>query len=142
MGYGRQELAVAVAAEGLRPLLPPGDSPPGFEQLLAHCWQRDPASRPTMAMVAEALGGIGAAIPAWIQANPWQQLRRGGQDQGRQQAGGIDATWDTGLGHVDIAISSTNPLRPEGVGDDSPDAAAYRPTITAGKNGTDTISLP
>eukprot|EP00210_Caulerpa_lentillifera_P009064 g8649.t1 len=47
MGYGRQELAVAVAAEGLRPTLP-RDCPVIFTDLINACWKLDPVSRPTL----------------------------------------------------------------------------------------------
>lgn len=64
MGYGRQELAAAVAAAGLRPTLP-GKSPPGFADLMAACWAADPAQRPPMDAVAQALAAMQAALPAW-----------------------------------------------------------------------------
>lgn len=46
MGYGRQELAAAVAVEGLRPSVR-GDTPGQLKQLLEACWEADPALRPT-----------------------------------------------------------------------------------------------
>ncbi len=54
MGYGRQELAAAVAAEGLRPLLPKR-CPAGYAALTAACWEREPHARPSFAEVARAL---------------------------------------------------------------------------------------
>ena len=57
MGYGRQELAAAVAAEGLRPLLPKR-CPPGYAALMAACWEREPAARLSFVEVAAALERI------------------------------------------------------------------------------------
>lgn len=54
MGYGRQELAAAVAAEGLRPSLPP-DVLPQLAELLVKCWARRPEERPSAAEVAAVL---------------------------------------------------------------------------------------
>ncbi|CAL8468340.1 g7880 [Coccomyxa elongata] len=45
-GYGRQELAAAVAAEGLRPILAP-DTPRELAALLEAAWQLQPAARPS-----------------------------------------------------------------------------------------------
>ncbi|KAF8055592.1 SEC13B [Scenedesmus sp. PABB004] len=56
-GYGRQELAAAVAAEGLRPSLPRG-GPAGLAELLASAWQRDPAARPSAAALRDRLAGL------------------------------------------------------------------------------------
>lgn len=54
MGYGRQELCAAVAAEGLRPTLPKM-CPAGYSKLMRNCWQKDPALRPTMTEVRNEL---------------------------------------------------------------------------------------
>ena len=65
-GYGHQELAVAVAAEQLRPTLPLG-WPPAWAQLMERCWRVDPAQRPACAAVLQALDALAAAegaIPA------------------------------------------------------------------------------
>jgi len=144
MGYGRQELAAAVAAEGLRPLLPSCGSPPGFDELLANCWHRDPASRPTMTMVAEALEGIRTSIPAWVQAEPWQQR------QGQQPAdGGAGPSVNEGSrDQRNGASASISPgcslfqgdRRPAGLAkrtcwlgkEDCTDGVGYRPTVSAG----------
>jgi serine/threonine protein phosphatase PrpC len=64
-GYGRQELAAAVAAEGLRPLPPAGGAPPGFDALINECWALDPAARPSAADVARRLAEIAAGVHAW-----------------------------------------------------------------------------
>ena len=53
----RQELAAAVAAEGLRPTQARG-APPGFNTLLAACWALDPAARPSAAAVAVELSRL------------------------------------------------------------------------------------
>lgn len=50
MGYGRQELAAAVCAEGLRPLLP-RSCPPGFSALMNACWAKEPTLRPSFSQV-------------------------------------------------------------------------------------------
>ena len=63
MGYGRQELAVAVAAEGLRPTMHEG-TPPPLQSLLEACWAREPAQRPTAADVASQLAAMAAAAAA------------------------------------------------------------------------------
>mmetsp|Transcript_32323 Transcript_32323/g.62144 ORF Transcript_32323/g.62144 Transcript_32323/m.62144 type:complete len:655 (+) Transcript_32323:114-2078(+) len=62
MGYGRQELAAAVAGDGLRPILAE-DTPPELLSLLERCWRLDPAARPSvdeihaeLAVIAESLG--------------------------------------------------------------------------------------
>jgi hypothetical protein len=53
----RQELAAAVAAEGLRPILAP-DTPPQLAALLEAAWQLDPAARPTSAQIEGQLRRI------------------------------------------------------------------------------------
>eukprot|EP00955_Chlamydomonas_euryale_P067803 359937-Chlamydomonas_euryale.AAC.29 len=67
LGYGRQELAAAVAAEGLRPLLPRVEMPPGYEDLVCECWAHEPVRRPRMADVAARMRGLVAALPEWQQ---------------------------------------------------------------------------
>jgi len=69
MGYGHQELAAAVAAAGLRPLVPDA-VPPALRDVLDACWARDPAARPPAAWVAErmreaerALGSAAETVP-------------------------------------------------------------------------------
>ena len=64
-GYGRQELAAAVAAEGLRPRLPAGGCPPGYAELVAECWALDPARRPAAAGVARRLAEIAGGLHEW-----------------------------------------------------------------------------
>ena len=61
MGYGRQELATAVAAEGLRPSIPPG-VPAEAAAVLRAGWHADPAQRPTASTVAKALQRIALTI--------------------------------------------------------------------------------
>lgn len=56
-GYGRMELATAVAAEGLRPMLP-RHAPPGLVQLLQAAWSLDPAARPTVVQMRDALAAM------------------------------------------------------------------------------------
>ena len=63
MGYGRQELAAAVAAEGLRPTLHPC-TPPALAALLQACWERQPEARPIAAAVAEQLAALAAEAAA------------------------------------------------------------------------------
>ncbi|KAG2450587.1 hypothetical protein HYH02_004427 [Chlamydomonas schloesseri] len=66
MGYGRQELAAAVCAEGLRPLLPRA-CPPGFAALMNACWAKAPAERPSFAQVLAALDLLAAEeLPRWL----------------------------------------------------------------------------
>ena len=75
MGYGRQELAAAVAAEGLRPTLHPG-TPPALAALLQACWERQPEARPVAAAVAEQLATLtaeaaaAAAVPSGVSPAP------------------------------------------------------------------------
>lgn len=59
-GYGRQELASAVAAEGLRPTLPSQHSgvPAGLLQLLQSAWCLDPQQRPTAQQMRDALAEL------------------------------------------------------------------------------------
>lgn len=64
MGYGRLQLAAAVCAEGLRPLLP-RRCPPGFAELMRACWRADPAERPTFRHVMEALEGLADEVVHW-----------------------------------------------------------------------------
>lgn len=56
-GYGRQELATAVAAEGLRPTLPKA-GPAGLTHLLQSAWSLDPAVRPTAQQLRESLAAL------------------------------------------------------------------------------------
>jgi serine/threonine protein phosphatase PrpC/tRNA A-37 threonylcarbamoyl transferase component Bud32 len=54
MGYGRQELAIAVAVEGLRPTVAAG-APPEVVTLLKSCWDAVPQRRPSAARVCAQL---------------------------------------------------------------------------------------
>jgi len=65
MGYGRQELAAAVAAEGLRPTPGPGASS-SILRFLRSCWDADPDQRPSAADVAARLMDLSASLP-WEQ---------------------------------------------------------------------------
>lgn len=67
MGYGRQELAAAVATEGLRPLLPK-QSPPSYAGLINACWQLDAASRPSFAEIRDSLAQMLAGIASFEKA--------------------------------------------------------------------------
>lgn len=61
MGYGQQELAAAVAADGLRPSVRL-DTPQPLAQLLQACWDRDPCKRPRAADVGAALQALAAQL--------------------------------------------------------------------------------
>ncbi len=63
MGYGRQELAAAVAAEGLRPTVP-GGAPPALHALLQACWAADPAVRPSAEQLQASLQDLAAEAEA------------------------------------------------------------------------------
>lgn len=54
VGYNRQDLVVAVAAEGLRPTIPPG-IPSKLRSLINIGWHADPVQRPTAAWLAKEL---------------------------------------------------------------------------------------
>jgi len=62
MGYGRQELAAAVAAEGLRPTIAPGASS-SIMRLLRSCWDADSTRRPSAKEVAMKLAALSASHP-------------------------------------------------------------------------------
>jgi serine/threonine protein phosphatase PrpC len=62
MGYGRQELAAAVAAEGLRPTIAPR-APASVIKLLKLCWDADYTRRPRAREVAEKLKALSAQYP-------------------------------------------------------------------------------
>ena len=70
MGYGRQELAAAVAAEGLRPIVPRW-APQAFAALLERCWHGEPGKRPPMRDVVQQAseGGGGAQLRAVVLCN-------------------------------------------------------------------------
>lgn len=57
MGYGRKELAAAVAAEGLRPTLPK-DAPLEYVDIISKCWSLYPSKRPTFAQIHDHLFSI------------------------------------------------------------------------------------
>ena len=61
MGYGRQELATAVAAEGLRPTVP-SSVPAEAAALLRRGWHADPSQRPTAGVVAKVLHRIATRL--------------------------------------------------------------------------------
>ncbi|PNH05269.1 Protein kinase and PP2C-like domain-containing protein [Tetrabaena socialis] len=94
MGYGRQELAAAVCAEGLRPLLP-RRCPPGFSRLLLGCWEQDPARRPSFAQVLESLGRLVTEELA-----PWEAAEvaagAGKREAGQEQVCGPGGAGDDG----------------------------------------------
>lgn len=56
-GYGRQELASAVAAEGLRPMLP-ASVPQPLVQLLQAAWSLDPQQRPSAQQMRDTLADM------------------------------------------------------------------------------------
>ncbi len=62
MGYGRQELAAAVAAEGLRPTIASG-APASVVRLLRSCWDADYTRRPSAKEVAAILSALAAQYP-------------------------------------------------------------------------------
>jgi serine/threonine protein phosphatase PrpC len=76
-GYGRQELATAVAAEGLRPSLPK-HAPAGLVELLQAAWNLDPAARPTAAQMRDGLAAL-------LQQAQQQQQVCGAAEQQQQQ---------------------------------------------------------
>ena len=67
-GYGHQELATAVAAELLRPCLPPA-CPPRWAALMQACWASSPADRPDCSGVLESLNAF-AAEEGWACQRP------------------------------------------------------------------------
>lgn len=48
------EMKAAICNEGLRPTVP-GDTPADLKELLAACWQRNPADRPDFKQVAKTI---------------------------------------------------------------------------------------
>jgi serine/threonine protein phosphatase PrpC/serine/threonine protein kinase len=62
MGYGRQELAAAVVAEGLRPTIAP-NAPVSIVRLLRSCWDADYTRRPSAKEVALKLAALSAQHP-------------------------------------------------------------------------------
>ncbi|KAK3255233.1 hypothetical protein CYMTET_35575 [Cymbomonas tetramitiformis] len=61
MGYGRLQLAAAVAGEGLRPI-PRDDTPAGLLDLLHSCWDLDPTKRPGAQAVQDTLLSLRAEL--------------------------------------------------------------------------------
>lgn len=66
MGYGRQELSTAVAAEGLRPTLPRSCSKE-YSMLMSKCWSVDPSLRPALEDIVQALKGMKAVANTYPQ---------------------------------------------------------------------------
>lgn len=85
MGYGRQELAGAVAAEGLRPTLP-RSSPTGFSELMVQCWDHNPDKRPEVRHIIRELKGM-QTMAACVTA----------ESMGSHDNGGIDVVPMSGL---------------------------------------------
>lgn len=88
MGYGRQELAIAVAVEGLRPTIASG-APPEVVALLKSCWDAVPKHRPTAADVvarlqaAASIAHEGTTLSEHAPSNPPNpSLPQEGPDQG------------------------------------------------------------
>lgn len=75
MGYGRQELAAAVAAEGLRPTIAPG-APVSVVRLLRSCWDADYTRRPSAKEVTLKLAALSAQ-------HPWEENGDDVDDTGR-----------------------------------------------------------
>ncbi|KAG2493753.1 hypothetical protein HYH03_007975 [Edaphochlamys debaryana] len=97
MGYGRQELAAAVCAEGLRPLLP-RPCPPGFAALMRSCWELKPEDRPAFVQVRGVLERLlREELPAWEEAQRQPKLK------GRPQGVVVDATAMV----VDLTVDAT-----------------------------------
>jgi hypothetical protein len=72
-GYTRQQLAAAVAGEGLRPRFPPTACPPGWTDLLDAAWATDPAQRPSAStMIYRLQRLLEDVLPSW---DPAARLR-------------------------------------------------------------------
>ncbi|KAF6258184.1 phosphatase 2C-like domain-containing protein [Scenedesmus sp. NREL 46B-D3] len=99
-GYGRQELATAVAAEGLRPSLPK-QAPAGLTALLQAAWSLDPAARPTAAQLRDALAAL---------LQQAQQQQACGAAEQQQQRVVVDACCDAsseeGLSAMEVDATS------------------------------------
>jgi serine/threonine protein phosphatase PrpC len=124
-GYGRQELAAAVASEGLRPLLPKA-APEGYRQLLTACWQLDPEQRPTAAAVRDAVAALLQQLGAGGPSSPNQQ---------QQQAAhaGDWSSWQQSVAHEMGGTSS-----PGSAGNRCSDASAGS-TFMAGQPTTPAV---
>lgn len=58
--YSHMQLSAAVAAEQLRPTLPPG-CPPTWAHLMRACWHEDPHQRPSAERVVDTLRALAAS---------------------------------------------------------------------------------
>ncbi len=159
MGYGRQELAAAVAAEGLRPTLHPG-TPPALAALLQACWERQPEARPAAAAVAEQLAALAAeaaqaaagAAPAGasppptvltpapaagrLLPSPQRPLWHGGAPD---DAAGDAEMLDAEAAEADFAGGSPSSSCAAGLGGGSPTAVASPASSSPSSSATGTL---
>jgi serine/threonine protein phosphatase PrpC len=114
-GYGRQELATAVAAEGLRPSLPKS-APAGLVELLQAAWSLDPAARPTAAQMRD---GLAELLQQALQQQQVQQQVCGAAHQQQQQNEGMvvvhaccdgSSDDDSSAMEVDAAAAAASPV--------------------------------
>jgi serine/threonine protein phosphatase PrpC len=96
-GYGRQELAAAVASEGLRPLLPKA-APEGYRQLLTACWELDPHQRPTAAAVRDAVAALLQQLGGGP-GSPNQQQQQHAAAAAAAADGGDWSSWQQEVAH-------------------------------------------
>ena len=93
------ELSIKIAVDPAPPLAPELRVPPGFEQIIRRCLEKDPAARfPSVSALAEALGTFAPNGPAAV-----DRVRRAGQAAG---GGGPATTLQASAGEVAATGSS------------------------------------
>ncbi|GIL61123.1 hypothetical protein Vafri_15520 [Volvox africanus] len=122
MGYGRMELAAAVCAEGLRPLLP-RTCPPSFAALMQWCWRSEPSQRPTFPQVLGALKDLAEEVVHWEQRQQQQQQQQ--QHESSSLLAAAAAGEKLG-GQIPVIVSAT-----------AVDGAEYEASDSSGDHGPD-----
>ncbi|DBA85833.1 TPA: hypothetical protein ACH3X1_005382 [Trebouxia sp. C0004] len=124
MGYGRQELAAAVATDGLLPLTR-DDMPPAFAALLKACWSLQPSHRPSAQQMLQALQHMQADV-----ADPVRQEAVAAHDFVKQEASASQVPPSTHAPQTSDRQKAAPSINSQDVHAQHDDG--YRPQLTAG----------
>ncbi|CAK0781962.1 hypothetical protein CVIRNUC_005517 [Coccomyxa viridis] len=130
-GYGRQELAAAVAAESLRPIMA-ADTPPELVCLLEAAWQLQPDQRLTAAQLEAKLQSLANQLEK-SSTRPGVLAEQEGTVVSHLKTGhtlhAMAAGADKSSGSVDVHTSKANG---QAVAWFEADACSYQPEVTVG----------
>ncbi|DBB06962.1 TPA: hypothetical protein ACH3X3_009613 [Trebouxia sp. C0006] len=124
MGYGRQELAAAIATDGLLPLTR-GAMPLAFAALLKACWSLQPSQRPSAQQMLQSLQDMLANV-----ADPVYQEAVATQDSDEQEASASQVPSSTYAPQTSDRQMAAHTVTSQDAPAQHDDG--YRPQLTAG----------